>query len=76
MWQQAVGKRDVFIVASDLRGILKLEVAWVHHHSNEREAALARGALESSSPKVYGCMCANWQGALVSVLVLERVHWA
>ena len=34
-----------------------------------------RKDLDSSSPKVYGCLCSNWQGALVSVLVMERVYW-
>ena len=63
-WQKAVGKRDVFTVASD-RLVLKLGVIREHNHSNEKEAALAKASLDSSSPKVYGCLCSNWDGALV-----------
>ena len=42
-WQKAVGKRDDFSLASDPM-VLKLGVAWEHNHSNEKEAALAKGS--------------------------------
>ena len=35
-WQQAVGKRDDFSLASDPM-VLKLGVFWEHNHSNEKE---------------------------------------
>ena len=71
-WLRSEGARDVFRVA-EYKLVLKLEEVGNHNESNACEVSLAAGTLGCWCPCVCGCFVCHWQGAKVSVLVMQSV---